>query len=86
MNEAVFRNLVLRVRMLNPHPDAIEEEARPAVESIATAILQEFNQNEVGQILGVWQRVFGLKLDQHKVTEHLESLRRWQRQIERNAG
>jgi thiamine phosphate synthase YjbQ (UPF0047 family) len=85
MNEAVLKNLVQRARMLNPHAATIQEEGRPAVESMATAVLQELNVNEVGQILGVWQQVFGMKLDQNKVMEHLESLRRWQRQIERNA-
>ena len=78
MNEAVLRNLVQRARILDPHAAVIEEETRPAVERMATAILQELNPNEVGQILGVWQKVFGMKLDKNKVTEHLESLRRWQ--------
>jgi uncharacterized protein YmfQ (DUF2313 family) len=79
MNEAVLRNLVQRARMLNAHTAAVEEESRRAVEPMAAAILQELNPSEVGQILGVWQQVFGIKLDQNKVKEHLGSLRRWQR-------
>ena len=81
MNEAVLKNLVQRARMLDPDMGAIEEEARPVVESMATAILQELNPDEVGQILGVWQKLFGMKLDRAKVTEDLESLRRWQGQF-----
>ena len=80
MNEAVLRNLVQRARMLDPHTDAIEEEeGTRTVEKIAGAILQEIKPDQGAQILEIWQRLFGMKLDQKKVTEHLEMLRRWQR-------
>ncbi len=80
MNEAVLKNLLQRARILERQADPIKEKARPTVEAIAVAILQESEPNEVGKVLGIWQRIFGIKLDRNKITEHLESLSRWQSQ------
>jgi hypothetical protein len=78
MNEAVLRNLVQRARTLDPPEDRFEEEVRPTIEMPVSAILQEYNPNEVGHILRIWKELFGIKLDPNKVSEHLQSLGRWQ--------
>jgi uncharacterized protein YmfQ (DUF2313 family) len=50
-------------------------------ETIAVSLLVENDSDEAEQILDAWQRLFGITLDRHVVTDHLKRLRRWERRV-----
>ncbi len=49
-------------------------------EILVASVLAETKPDEVGQILTVWEELFGLRLDRQRVSNHLKALRQWQSQ------
>lgn len=61
-----------------PEPQLPAEKTECPAEPLAVQILADNEPNEVTQILDVWQRVFGMKLDRERVSRHLAMLANWQ--------
>ena len=67
----------------SPVQEAQEEgEAKPQAitpEALAASILAENQPGEVGEILRVWKKTFGMDLDRERVARHLEGLTEWKK-------
>ena len=61
-----------------PEPQLPAVKTECPAEPLAAQILADNEPNEVTQILDVWQRVFGMKLDRERVARHLAMLANWQ--------
>ncbi len=79
MNEAVFKNLLHRIKGA---PDKQEQvgklESSPA-ETLAAQALAEYQPSEAHLIVKAWQDIMGVDyLNPDTVRAHLEGLRKWQ--------
>jgi hypothetical protein len=54
-----------------------------SADQLAVSVLTDNEPDEIGQILEVWQRTFGMTLNRDRVVNHLRSLREWQGQLNR---
>ncbi len=81
-SEIVKRALAMLHNRPEPTPNLSGEggtgEFKPTTEALAVSVLVETEPHEVGQILAIWQKVFGMTLDREQVAKHLERLRQWQ--------
>ena len=60
-----------------PGPELPAEKTECPAEPLAAQILADNGPDEVTQILDVWKRVFGMKLDREQVARHLAMLANW---------
>ena len=78
MDKELLEKAQAVMRQAAPEPAVKAEPAELEPEPLAAQILADNEPNEVTQILDVWQRVFGMKLDRERVARHLAMLANWQ--------
>ena len=71
-------------RSLPPEPQTLIKDQLPEAESVPNETMASVEEAEVIRIVQSWDTIMGVKLDPNIVQKHLETLRRWEAQWQKN--